>query len=185
MSNGANGGFQLSAGQTAGLGVVGLGATVAGMLASEAEADYNATLARLQGEIEQKAFYEESRRLGEEQRELKASQRVALAAGGAGMGQEQSLMLLGDQANKMQLDQIELRKRGRIAKALGESRSLIAKMKGKERRTKGFAQLSRQTYGLGKEYEEAKTREGNADIGSQFSYDFGLGAKLPNYLRRK
>ncbi len=139
------------------IGAAGLAATGVGMAQQQSAADYNEKLAVLEGQQQEKAMDAEARRLSESQRELKASQRVALAAGGAGSGQEQPLMLLADQANKMQLDQIELSRRGDIARSKGKSRSLLAKMQGQEALIGGVSDIARQGYGLYKGYKGTRS----------------------------
>lgn len=130
------------------LAAASLGATGYGMMQQKEEADYNAELAERAGQEQQEALESEARRLSDEQRDLKATQRVALAAGGGGSQQAQPLMLLADQANKMQQDQSELFRQGRLAKSRGKSQSLLYDMQGKERLISGAARMAGQGYGL-------------------------------------
>jgi hypothetical protein len=130
------------------LGAAGLASTGIGMAQQQTESDYNADLAELEGREQKEAMDSEARRLSEQQQELKASQRVTLAAGGAGSQQTQPLMLLADQANKMQLDQIEMRRQGRTAQSRGRSRSLIERMRGKQKLLSGTGSMIRQGYGV-------------------------------------
>lgn len=131
-----------------------------GMYQKKSMSDYNARLAEIEGARQERAADEEARMLADEQRELRASQRVALAAGGAGSMQEQPLMLLADQANKMQLDQIEIRRRGDIARSRARSRSLLQKMQGREAMLSGTGKL------LGMGYSGYQAWKGTQSAGS-------------------
>ena len=136
---------------------VGLATTGLGMAQQQSTADYNADLANIQGDAAKRAADEEAVRLSERQQELKASQRVAIAAGGGGSQQTQSLMLLAEQANKMQLDQIEVRRQGDIAQSQSRSRSLLYKGQGKEALLSGIGSMATQGYGAYQAYSAGRS----------------------------
>lgn len=138
----------------------GLAATGVGMAQQQSAAKYNEDLAEIEGEVQQRAIEDEASRLADNQKELKASQRVAIAAGGGGSQQTQSLMLLADQANKMQLDQIELKRTGDVAGSRAKSRSLLAQMQGKEALLSGIGSLAKQGYSAYGAYQSTRSTTG-------------------------
>jgi hypothetical protein len=94
--------------------------------AAKAMAQYNANVARVNAESESDAIEFSARRLAKQQRELQAQQRMSIASRGGTLGGTDLLMVL-DQAEQMQLDQLELQRQSDIATITGEqqARSII------------------------------------------------------------
>lgn len=102
--------------------------------------EYNAEVAEAQGRAESAAIEAEAGRLADEQREEKATQRVMTAQAGGGLASGQNIMILAEQAQKMQMDQLELQRQSDIAVQRGESQSLLAKERGKQALIAGIGQ---------------------------------------------
>ena len=94
--------------------------------AAKAMAQYNANVARVNARSEADAIEFSARRLAKQQRELQAQQRMSVASRGGTLGGTDLLTLL-DQAEQMQLDQLELQRQADIATISGEqqARSII------------------------------------------------------------
>lgn len=139
------------------IALAGLAASGAGMARQQTASNYNANLAELEGEQQKDAIAEENERLVDDQRQLRASQRVALATSGADISQTQPLMLLADQANKMSLDRLELQRRGNIAQSRGQSKSLLYKLQGRENLASGIGGLAKSGYNVYQGYKARKS----------------------------
>jgi hypothetical protein len=118
--------------------------------ASVAMARRNARISKMEGEAQKTALLAKADTLAKSQRELKAQQRVSVASTGADLSEEQPLAILEDQANKMQMDLLELQRQGTIAKQRGESGSLLSLMQGDQSKMQGYANMAISGYNLWK-----------------------------------
>ena len=111
-------------------------------------AQYNANVARMNAQSEAAAIEQQTKRLGKQQRELKAQQRMSVASRGGTLGGTDLLTLL-DQAEQMQLDQLESIRQRDIALISGEQeaqrtiysgqlQSQVAKAQGRAAMAKGI-----------------------------------------------
>ncbi len=114
-----------------GLAVASAGAGVMGGMAAKKEAEYQADVAEANARAESLAIGAEAERLADEQREIKSQQRVTAAASGGGLSSGQNIMILAEQAQKMQMDQLELQRQQDITLATGKSQAKLLKMQGK------------------------------------------------------
>jgi hypothetical protein len=112
------------------LAIGGMAMSAYSMYEQGKQADYNSKVAEMAGKAESDAIKSNARRLSWENRKQRATNRVALAAGGAGMG-DQPLMLLAEEANQMQMDQLELQRQAVIAQQYGSAQSLMARLQGR------------------------------------------------------
>jgi len=83
-------------------------------------ANYNAQIIRANAQAEADALEFTTRRLGKQQRELKAQQRMSVASRGGTSGGTDLLSIL-DQAQEMQLDLLELTRQRDLATIAGEN----------------------------------------------------------------
>lgn len=83
-------------------------------------AAYNAKIIRANAQAEADAIEFATRRLGKQQRELKAQQRMSVASRGGTLGGTDLLSIL-DQAQEMQLDLLELTRQRDLATIAGEN----------------------------------------------------------------
>lgn len=121
-----------------GLGALSAGASVMGGLAAKKEAEYAADIAEAQGRAQSLAIGAEAERLAEDQREVKAQQRVTAAQSGGGLSSGQNILVLAEQAQKMQMDQLELQRQQDLALSGAASKASLLKMRGKNAMTSGF-----------------------------------------------
>lgn len=104
--------------------------------AQEAMADYNAKIAEQEAVARQQAIEVEARQLTKAQREMKARQRMSVAARG-GLAEGTDLLSLAEQAREMQMDQLELRRQQDIAGIRGASEAAMQRYKGKQAKYAG------------------------------------------------
>lgn len=121
-----------------GLGAAGAGSSIMQGISARKQDEYGADVAMAQGRAESAAIGAEAERLAEEQRELKAEHRVAIAGAGGGLGAEQNISLLAEQAQKMQMDQLELQRQQDIAETGAATTASLLKRRGKSAETAGY-----------------------------------------------
>jgi hypothetical protein len=118
----------------------------------QAVSNMNARTIRQEGETSAQAIEESARRLGEDQRGLKATQRMSVASRGGLMGGT-DLLTLADEAEKMQLDQLELMRQRDVTKEKARYSAYLTKFQAKQQARAGFgATLARWTKHVGKAY---------------------------------
>jgi hypothetical protein len=110
-----------------------LGSRKAGKEAEEA-AKRNAEIAMMEAEAQADAIQAERRDLIIPQRELKAQQRMSVAGRGGALEGTDLMAMIFD-AEKMQLDQIELLRQRDLALKLGEAGADAASARGKAAKT--------------------------------------------------
>ena len=130
-----------------GLAAASAGAALMQGRAAQKEADYNAEVAEEQARAEELAIGAEAERLADEQREVKAQQRVTAAASGGGLASGQNIMILAEQAQKMQMDQLELQRQQDITTDQGASQASLLRQRGDNARKGSY--LSAITSGAG------------------------------------
>ena len=118
--------------------VVAAGSAVMQGQAAKNEADYAAQVAREKGKAESLAIGAEAERLSDEQREVKGQQRVSAAQSGGGLSSGQNILILAQQAQKMQMDQLELQRQQDIAERGASNEASLLKMQGKNAQTAGY-----------------------------------------------
>ena len=121
-----------------GLGALAAGSSIMQGRAAQKEAEYNADVVEANARAEELAIGAEAERLADEQREVKAQQRVTAAQSGGGLSAGQNIMVLAEQAQKMQMDQLELQRQQDIVTQRGESQASLLKQQGKAARTAGY-----------------------------------------------
>jgi hypothetical protein len=99
--------------------------------AREAQAKYNAKMVLEEARVADLAMKEQGRQLAESQRDLKAKQRMSVSGRGGLMGGT-DLMTIADQAEKMQLDQLEIVRQRDIMKTKAYHQAQELKRQGKE-----------------------------------------------------
>jgi hypothetical protein len=102
--------------------------------------DYNARVSLEEGRAQEVAIGAQAERLADEQRETKATQRVRAASAGGGLDSGQNIMILAEEAQKMQMDQLELQRQQQIARTGGKTRSILAEARGKQAMIAGIGQ---------------------------------------------
>lgn len=162
---GGGGAAAAAAGSAIGMSVLSAGVAGYGQYkqgkAQEAMAEYNAKVAENEALARQQAIEAESRELARGQREMKAQQRMSVAARG-GLMAGTDLMALAQEAKTMQLDQLELQRQQDLAGIRGASEAAMSRMQGK-----AAAQAGRWTAG-------ATLLQGAGQAAS-----FGIKAKAP------
>lgn len=127
---GAKAGYDLYAGYKAGR-------------ARESMARYNANIIEQDAEAVAASYDASGRRLAKDQRGLKAKQRMSVASRGGLMGGT-DLLTLADEAEKMQLDQLELVRQRDIGVAKAKHAAYLTRFEAKQAAKAGFgATLSR------------------------------------------
>ncbi len=106
--------------------------------AAQEEADYQAKVALARGKAEELAIGAEADRLADEQREIKGQQRVRAAQAGGGLSSGQNILLLAEQAQRMQMDQLELQRQQDLAVSGASTEASLLKMRGKNAKTGGY-----------------------------------------------
>ena len=123
--------------------------------AAKAMAQYNANVARVNARSEADAIEFSARRLAKQQRELQAQQRMSVASRGGTLGGTDLLTLL-DQAEQMQLDQLELQRQADIATITGEQKARSTIYQGQQQaqiaRAEGRAALAKGVLGAASAY---------------------------------
>ena len=104
--------------------------------------EYNAKVAMIQSEAEQASIDFQSRQLVKQQREIKAQQRMSIAARG-GLETGTDLLSLIESAKNMQLDLLELERQQDIAQIAGETQAQQARM-GAEAQASAYKAQGRQ-----------------------------------------
>ena len=66
---------------------------------------------------------------------MKSQQRVTAAASGGGLSSGQNIMILAEEARKMQMDQLELQRQQDLTLAKGKSQAALLKQQGKNANT--------------------------------------------------
>jgi hypothetical protein len=130
-----------------GMGALSAGSALMGGQAAGKEADYNAQVAQQQAQSESLAIGAEAERLADEQREQRATGRVMAAQAGGGLSSGQNIMILAEEAQKMQMDQLEMQRQQDITLAQGASQASLLQQQGKNARTGSY--LSAITSGAG------------------------------------
>jgi len=102
----------------------------AGGEAAARQAEYDAQVALEEGRARALAIGAEGDRLADEQREVRAEQRVRAGASGGGLSASQNIMILAEQAQKMQMDQLELQRQEDIARTGAETEASLARFRG-------------------------------------------------------
>ena len=113
-------------------------AAVAQGQAAKKEAEYQAKVAQARGKAEELAIGAEAERLADEQREIKGQQRVTAAQAGGGLSSGQNILLLAEQAQKMQMDQLELQRQQDLATSGASTEASLLKMRGKNAERGGY-----------------------------------------------
>ena len=116
-------------------------------IAAKKEADYQAQIALQQGRAQELAIGAEAERLADEQREIKAQQRVTAAQSGGGLSSGQNILLLAEQAQKMQMDQLELQRQQDLAVSGASTEASLLRQRGKNAQKASY--LSAITSGAG------------------------------------
>mgnify|MGYP003123746585 FL=1 len=128
--------------------------------AARAMATYNANVARVNARSEADAIEFSARRLAKQQRELQAQQRMSIASRGGTLGGTDLLMVL-DQAEQMQLDQLELQRQSDIATITGEQQARSIIFQGQQQaqiaKAEGRAAMAKGLLGAASAYSEFKT----------------------------
>lgn len=145
----------------AGMGMQGLG-----MAQQRQDTKLQQYVAKLEGQTQEEAYERSAEQLGDQQREQRASQRVAMAASGSS-GQTQPLMVLAKEAGRMMSDTIEFRKTGQIARQRARSRSLLIGEAGKQQQLRGAAGLLTSGYKLGQTLNDSRIDKGNSLLGTK------------------
>ena len=154
-STGASGGYSPDQQSPSNLGRYGVAAAQGGFGAFKAYATYragkarnmmakyNARIIEEEGRARDLAMKEQGRRLAEDQRGLKAKQRMSVSGRG-GMNAGTDLLTLADEAEKMQLDQLELMRQRDINTKKTRHEAYMTRWQGKQE-----AKASRWTAALG------------------------------------
>ena len=121
-----------------GMGAMAAGSSIMQGMAAKDQADYEAQVALERGRAESLAIEAEAEQLSGEQREMKAQQRVRAAQAGGGLSAGQNILLLAEQAQKMQMDQLELQRQSEIAVQGGQTEASLLRQRGKNAQTAGY-----------------------------------------------
>lgn len=121
-----------------GLGAMGAATSVMGGMAAKEEADYAAKVRLAEGRAEELAIGAEAERLADEQREVKAQQRVTAAQSGGGLSSGQNILVLAEQAQKMQMDQLELQRQQQLARSGAKTEASLISQRGQNAQTAGY-----------------------------------------------
>ena len=120
--------------------------------ARQAVSNRNADIIRQEGESSAAAIGASAERLARDQRGLKAKQRMSVASRGGLMGGT-DLLTLADEAEKMQLDQLELIRQRDITKEKARYSAYLTKFQARQEARAGFgATIGRFTRKMGKAY---------------------------------
>ena len=106
--------------------------------AAKNEAEYGGKVRLADGKAEELAIGAEAERLADTQREVKAQQRVTAATSGGGLSSGQNIMVLAEQAQRMQMDQLELQRQQDIAHSGAKAEASLLQMRGKNAQTSGY-----------------------------------------------
>ena len=105
--------------------------------ARSAMARYNADMIEQEAGATDMAMKEQGRRLAEGQRGIKATQRMSVAGRGGLMGGT-DLLTLADEAEKMQLDQLELMRQRKISKDQAAHSAYLTKFEAEQAEKSGL-----------------------------------------------
>ncbi len=100
-------------------------------------ADANARIAMQQAEAQAASLESERGRLTDQQRKVKAKQRMSVASRGGMMGGT-DLMTLANEAKEMQMDQLEMVRQRDIAMTEGYNRAEMMKYEAKAKKRAGY-----------------------------------------------
>jgi hypothetical protein len=118
----------------------------------EAMSRYNAGIIEQESVANQQAMTEQRRVLADDQRGLKATQRMSVAGRG-GLNEGTDLLTLADEAEKMQLDQLELQRQQNVKAAQSQHAAYMTKFEAEQQQRAGLgATLGRWTKHLAKAY---------------------------------
>jgi len=129
-SSGNMGRYGVAAAQ-GGIGVFKAFATYRAGQARNMMAKYNAKIIEQEGRARDLAMKEQGRRLAEDQRGLKATQRMSVSGRG-GLNSGTDLLTLADEAEKMQLDQLELMRQRDINTKKTRHEAYMTRWQGKQ-----------------------------------------------------
>ena len=128
--------------------------------AARAMAQYNANVARMNAKSEADSIEFSARRLAKQQREMQAQQRMSVASRGGMIGGTDLLTLL-DQAEQMQLDQLELVRQRDIATIRGDQAAQGAIYQGQQQaavaKAQGRAAIAQGALGVATAYAGYKS----------------------------
>ncbi len=115
------------------IGMGGLG-LASGVMQGSMEKDslkYQAKVAKADAKAESLAIGAQAEQLADDQREMRSMQRVTAAQSGGGLSSGQNIMILAEQARKMQMDQLELQRQQDLTLMKGRQTSSLLKQQGK------------------------------------------------------
>jgi membrane-bound lytic murein transglycosylase B len=124
-------------------------------------AKYNAKIIEQEGRARDLAMKEQGRRLAQDQRGLKATQRMSVAGRG-GLESGTDLLTLADEAEKMQLDQLELMRQREINTRKTRHEAYMTKWQGKQRLHDGLRLLDSQKTLLERLEQQWEARNGRS-----------------------
>ena len=130
-SSGGNGGRYAVASAQGGIGAFKAFATYRAGQARNMMAKYNAKIIEQEGRARDLAMKEQGRRLAEDQRGMKATQRMSVSGRG-GLESGTDLLTLADEAEKMQLDQLELMRQRDINTRKTRHEAYMTRWQGKQ-----------------------------------------------------
>jgi hypothetical protein len=118
---------------------------------SDAMKRYNAKIMEQDAIVADSAIKEEGRRLAETQRGIKAKQRMSVSGRG-GLESGTDLLTLADEAEKMQLDQLEIMRQRQINKDKSAHQAYMTRFEAKAAENTPWGKTKKFTKKLGKAY---------------------------------